>query len=375
MVQQSGPKWLIGLTLLKLLVLKQYATTWKQQRAWDYKSEGLEELRSLVHLQIWSAGRTAPINLADLTNLTNLTMQGMVSWEGLDNLKRLERLQLHSSDDIILECASDEDDETVQNYDGSGCPPCRLAEARVLSIFPQNLRSLNVSCLEHLRRLDGIDRLIHLDDLRLDACPMLEELPSLHALQEMECLWIRECVKLKGVRGCDEMRKLVWVEFQGCESMEELPLVKDIHALPCSHPLLTELSFERCRFARNRELMLEWADVCQFLWEYYSQELRVEEKEEEGLKEAMLSCLLKSLPVDQHGCVDFGDEEGNTYLLNPSQKLKHAGIDWQKLQRRLEAKLRGKAKREIIHQFQRRDTWLLRFLEDILPSSQARHVA
>ncbi|KAI5085056.1 hypothetical protein GOP47_0001225 [Adiantum capillus-veneris] len=46
-------------------------------------------------------------------------------------------------------------------------------------------------------------------------------------------------------------------------------------------------------------------------WEYYSQEVsRMEEKEEGGLKEVMLSCLLKSLPVDQHGCIDLSSLEG-----------------------------------------------------------------
>ncbi|KAI5063630.1 hypothetical protein GOP47_0022177, partial [Adiantum capillus-veneris] len=276
MLQQSRPKCLSSLTRLRDLTLSQKATAWKQQRVWDYKSAGLEELRSLVRLTISSAGRStaAPINLAELTNLGTLIMQGMVSFEGLDNLKRLERLHELGSSDDSLECASDEDDETVQK-----CPPC-LAEARLLSIFPQNLTELRMICLKHLRRLDGIDRLIHLFCLHLEACPMLElELPSLHALQEMELLWIRECVTLKGVRGCDEMRKLEWVQFQGCDSMEELPF-KDIHALPCR---LTCLSFEGCRFARDRELLLEWADLCgplcvaalrQFLWEYYSQEVR-----------------------------------------------------------------------------------------------------
>ncbi|KAI5082076.1 hypothetical protein GOP47_0001819 [Adiantum capillus-veneris] len=89
--------------------------------------------------------------------------------------------------------------------------------------------------------------------------------------------------------------------------MEQLQF-KDIHVLLSNHPQLSDLSFEHCRFARDRELMLEWEDVCgplcvavlrQFLWEYYSKEQgRMEEEEEEGLKEAMLSCLLKSLPVD-----------------------------------------------------------------------------
>ncbi|KAI5058533.1 hypothetical protein GOP47_0026703 [Adiantum capillus-veneris] len=281
-----------GLVHLKCLKLRQWPRAWKLHRALDFKGAGFEGLSNLKQLRIAAAdisGRMSPLNLASLTNLVELETDGTLLLEGLHSLQRLEVLHITGKS---------------RPYGTLGDTSYVEPEGILhLDIFPEKqLRTLRVEHLHHHRLLDGIECLTHVQDLYLYDCPLLEELPSLHALQEMRSLEIRECANLKAVQGCDELRKLETAVFRECPRMEQLPF-KDIYALGCTHPLLRHLDFSGCGFAMDtrRELLLEWpgrtsillgeALVTQLIWELRAPFTPKRMKKME-IEEAIVSCLL-----------------------------------------------------------------------------------
>ncbi|MCO5611797.1 hypothetical protein L7F22_066056 [Adiantum nelumboides] len=204
------------------------------------------------------------------------------------------------------------------------CFPVTLSTR--FSVFAlRDLVTLNLEYLTQVTHIYGVEGLIYLTRLSLKGCKSLEMLPSLHSLQRVKVLILADCMKLKAVQGCDEMRELTQANFQGCESLEEPPF-QDLRLIERSHPQMYYLRLDDCKFLSSsgqcRQLMVEWihevesrvllqALLRQLLWEYYQADRPLHElglaptNKHKLVEEMLLPCVLNSLPYDQHNCIDF----------------------------------------------------------------------
>lgn len=107
---------------------------------------------------------------------------------------------------------------------------CRLVK-ELPSLETLTLELLTLSGCSKLKSIQGLGQLTQLRTLHVDKCHEIKELPGLEHLILLEVLRASECYKLKGIQGLRHFTKLRSLCVENCHKIKELPGVEHLMSL------------------------------------------------------------------------------------------------------------------------------------------------
>lgn len=218
----TSPVEILGLGLLSNLLFLR----------WDNipsRSPCIEEIGLLTELRILGLDSSENENkLPDLSRLTSLreaafrfgngvdTNSGLISWE-TNSLQFLDLGGCHR----LCSCPCGIGAMVaLQELDLNDC--LELEELPNLQNLT-NLKKLNISGCRSIEAVPGLHNLVALQELDLCNCSLLQELPrNLRKLGHLQKLKMRRCLTIRALLGLGDLVALEELDLEGCSLLQEL---------------------------------------------------------------------------------------------------------------------------------------------------------
>ncbi|XP_059658698.1 disease resistance protein RUN1-like isoform X2 [Cornus florida] len=190
---------------------------------------GLGNLESLTFLEIDECNEITELDLlecsASLPSSSSLELRVI---QGLGNLESLTSLEIDECNEIteqvFFECSA-----SLPSSSSLEMSEYKHLENQSIG---SNLKKLLVRSCKNLTKIQGLDRLVSVEDLNLYGCKSIVRLPNLSNLKMLRHLTLEKCTSLCEIEGVEALEALEVLDVRECTSLEQIPDLPNTHIIP-----------------------------------------------------------------------------------------------------------------------------------------------